>query len=127
MKNFTSNLKERLFSTYFLIFRNFCFPFLNWLHVVIVSHDMIQLVAIHKLKCHCTKLHRIVKQIYIDEGNLHGQWKVIALSQVYKNLRIPSSEAEKCNTALYIECRSYAGTRTRTRQPVLGLGLGLMQ
>ena len=49
--------------------------------------------------------------------------------KIFTSERIPSSETEKCNTALYIECRSYAGTRTRTRthQPVLGLGLGLMQ
>ena len=70
-----------------------------------VSHHS-QYVAVRKLKCHCSKLHRIVKQIYIDKGNLHGQWAVGALSQVYKNLRIPFSETEKCNTAAYIQCRS---------------------
>ena len=66
---------------------------------------------------------------YILTGNLHGQWKVIALSQVYKNLRIPSSENEKCSSALqqycslyrmYIICRysysySYSSTSTCTR------------
>ena len=39
MKIFTSDFKKKLFSTYFLILRNICFLFLNWQHVVIVSHD----------------------------------------------------------------------------------------
>ena len=30
--------KKRLFSTYFMVLRNFCFLFLNWQHVI-VSHD----------------------------------------------------------------------------------------
>ena len=124
-ENFYFRLKKK---TIFHIFPDIAqfllsvFELAVWQHVVIVSHDS-HLVAIRKLKCYCTKLHRIVKQIHIDKGNLHGQWKVVALSQVYKNLRIPSSETEKCNTALYIECRSYAGTRTRTHQPVLVLVL----
>ena len=37
----------------------------------------------HKSKCHCTKLHGIVKQIYIDKGNFDGRWAVGALSQVF--------------------------------------------
>ena len=39
MKVLTSDFKKRLFSTYFLILLNFCFLFLNWQQVVIVSHD----------------------------------------------------------------------------------------
>ena len=103
-------------SVHFMILRNFCFLFWNWQQVVIVSHGS-RYIAICKLKCHYTKLHRKVKQIYTDKRNLHGQWAVGALSQFYKNLRIPFSETEKCNTATYIECRSKASTHTR--QPVL--------
>ena len=40
-----------------------------------------------------------------------------ALSQFYKNLRIPFSETEKFKTAAYMECKSKGSTRTR--QPVL--------
>ena len=56
--------KETLFSTHLMILRNFCFLFFNWKQVVIVSYDS-QYVVIRKLKCHYTKLHRTVKQIYI--------------------------------------------------------------
>ena len=41
-------------------------------------------------------LHR-----YIDKDNSPGQWAVGAMSHVYKNLKIPFSETEKCNTAAY--------------------------
>ena len=67
----------------------------------------------------------MVKQMYcIDKENVYEEWVVGAMSKVYKNLRIPFSETEKCNTAAYIECiigrYSYwysstsTGTRTRT-------------
>ena len=48
-----------------------------------------------KLKCHCIRLQRIIKQIYIDKDDLHGQWAVGALSQVFKNMRILLSETEQ--------------------------------
>ena len=51
-------------------------------------------------------LHRIIKQIYIDKDNLHGQWAVGALSQVFKNLRTLLSETEQQKSAAYIECWS---------------------
>ena len=54
-------------STHFVILRNFCFLFLNWQQVVNVSHDR-QHVTIRKLKRQCIKLHRMIKQIYIDNG-----------------------------------------------------------
>ena len=88
-----------------MILRNFCFLFSNWQQVVNVSHDS-RHVTIRKLKCHCIKLHRIIKQIYIGKDNLHGQWAVGALSRVFKNLRTPLSETEQCKTAAYLECRS---------------------
>ena len=95
MKIFTSDFKQNtLFSTHFMILHNFCFLFLNWQQVVNVSHDS-QYVAKRKLKCHCIRLHRIIKQIYIDKDNLHGQWAVGALSQVCKNLRTLLSETEQ--------------------------------
>ena len=47
-----------------MILQNFCFLFLNWQQVVSVSHDS-QYVAKSTLKCHCIRLHRIIKQIYI--------------------------------------------------------------
>ena len=52
-------------------------------------------VAKRKLKCHCIRLHRIIKQMHIDKDNLHGQWAVGALSQVCKNLRTLLSETEQ--------------------------------
>ena len=85
----------RLFSIHFMILHNFCFLFLNWQKVVNVSHDS-QYVAKSTLKCHCIRLHRIIKQIYIDKDNLHGQcWAVGALSQVCKNPRTPLSETKQ--------------------------------
>ena len=48
----------------------------------------------------------ITSDLYIDKENLHGQWAVGPLSQDYKNVKIPFSEIEKCNTAAYIEYRS---------------------
>ena len=96
MKNFITDFKkDTIFHTFHDIVQ-FCFPFLNWQQVVIISHNS-QYLAIHKLKCHCIKLQQI-----FDKGNLHGQWAVGAVSQVYKNLRIPFSETEKCNIAAYI-------------------------
>ena len=97
--------KNTLFSTHFMILNNFCFLFLNWQQVVNVSHDS-QYVAKRKLKCHCIRLHRIIKQIYIDKDNLHGQWAIGALSQVFKNLRTLLSETEQQKSAAYIECWS---------------------
>ena len=86
-----------------MILHNFCFLFLNWPQVVNVRHDS-QYVAKRKFKCHCIRLHRIIKQIYIDKDNLHGQWAVGALSQVFKNLRTLLSETEQQKSAAYIEC-----------------------
>ena len=97
--------KNTLFSTHFMILHNFCFLFLNWQQVVNVSHDS-QYVAKRKLKCHCIRLHRIIKQIYIDKDNLQGQWAVGALSQVFKNLRTLLSETEQQKSDAYIECWS---------------------
>ena len=104
MKIFMSDLKKKipgtLFSTHIMILHNFCFLFLNWQQVVNVSHGS-QYVAVHKLMCHCIKLHRIFKRIYIDKDNLHGHWAVGAFSQVFKNLRTLLSETEQCKTAAY--------------------------
>ena len=94
-ENFYFRLKKNtLFSTHFMILHNFCFLFLNWQQVVNVSHDS-QYVAKRKLKCHWIRLHRIIKQIYIDKDNLHGQWAAGALSQVFSNLRTLLSGTEQ--------------------------------
>ena len=123
MKIFTSNLKKNtLFSTHFMILHNFCILFLNWQQVVNVSHDS-QYVAKCKLKCHCIRLHRIIKQIYIDKDNLHGQWAVWALSQNFKNLRTLLSRDQTTQICclyrmliidLYSYLYSYSSTSTRT-------------
>ena len=105
-ENFYFRLENNtLFSTHFMILHNFCFLFLNWPQVVNVRHDS-QYVAKRKFKCHCIRLHRIIKQIYIDKDNLHGQWAVGALSQVFKNLKTLLSETEQQKSAAYIECWS---------------------
>ena len=69
-KNCYFRLKKSHISWYCVIFP-FCFG--TGIKLVIVSHDS-RYAAICKLKCHYTKLHRIVKQIYTDKRNLHGQW-----------------------------------------------------
>ena len=109
-----------------MILHDFCFLFLNWQQVVNVSHDS-QYVAKRNLKCHWIKLHRIIKQIYIDKDNLHGQWAAGALSQVCNNLKtLLSGTEQKKICCLYLLYRmliidryshlySYSSTSTRTR------------
>ena len=122
-----SQLKNTLFSTHFMILHNFCFLFLNWQQVVDVSHDS-QYVAKCKLKCHCIRLHRIIKQIYIDKDNLHGQWAVGAFSQNFKNLRTLLSRDRTIKICClyrmliidrYSYLYSYSSTSTRTRTHVI--------
>ena len=121
--------KNTLFSTHFMILHNFCFLFLNWQQVVNVSHDS-QYVAKCKLKCHCIRLHRIIKQIYIDKDNLHGQWAVGALFQNFKNLRTLLSRDQTTKICClyrmliidrysYLYSYSSTSTRTRTRTHVI--------
>ena len=131
-ENFYFRLENNtLFSTHFMILHNFCFLFLNWPQVVNVRHDS-QYVAKHKFKCHCIRLHRIIKQIYIDKDNLLGQWAVGALSQVFKNLRSQDSLVRDRTTKIcclywmliidwysYLYSYSSTSTRTRTRTHVI--------
>ena len=71
---FTSDLKKTIFHTFHDI-AQFLLSVLHWQRVVIISLDS-QYYAIRKLKCHCTKSHRIfnryilTKGIYMDNGQL---------------------------------------------------------
>ena len=80
------------------------------------------------VSCHWIRLHRIIKQIYIDKDNLHGQWAAGALSQVCNNLSEDSLVRDRtikicCLYMLYrmliidrySHLYSYSSTSTRTR------------
>ena len=93
-----------------MILHNFCFLFLNWQQVVNVCHDS-QYVAKRKLKCQCIRLHRIIKQIYIDKDNSHAIWglscqepKTIKICCLYMLYRM-----------LILDRYSYSSTSTQTR------------
>ena len=88
-----------------MILHNFSFLFLNWQQVVNVSHDS-QYDAKRKLKYHCIRLHRMIKQdIYTDKDNLHGQWAVAHSSPEH-------------DTPVWIQARGCLGEAQLSRVPV---------
>ena len=129
MKFFTSNLKkEIIFHTFHDIAQCLHSVFLTGNCNVIVSHGR-RYVATCKLKCHCTKLHRIVKQIYIywqrEITWTMGSWSFVpGLSESEDPLFRVWKMQYCCLYRMYIIGRysysySYSSTRTGTRTHVI--------
>ena len=115
-----------------MILHNFCFLFFNWQQVVNVSHDS-QYVAKRTLKCHCIRLHRIIKQIYIltkiiymdtNDGQLElcprfvKIWGLSCQRPNNKNL-LPIHAIRMLIIDRYSYLYSSTSTRTRTRTHVI--------
>ena len=75
--------------------------FLNWQQVVIVSHDS-QYFAIRKRRCRCTKLHRIVKHIYI----CIYIWQVNFLSFIFLKIIVTCGLCYLCE-GRWFQCIGY--------------------
>ena len=81
-------LKKDIISTHFMILRNFCLLVFELVTSSNVNHDS-QCVAICKLKCHCTKLHRRVNTLRPRQNGRHFADDIFKCIFWNKNVWIP--------------------------------------